>query len=182
MRHLLLSLLGRVAQARYRSPKSSDSHSKRERKAAKGAWQSVCSTMNSVLSPPLSLDRKEGEDLTRRLSFLSDSYLTAIPAPSFLCRPDLLVGDQIPLRGSLSRVSRGGVRKNPSRGGGWTDEKAGAYVHIAFCLTTRRVQERDRPERMTEAFILFLFFSFVNQLFNGREIEIDSKESWNAVS
>lgn len=38
----------------------------------------------------------EGEDLTRCLSFLSDSYLTAIPAPSFLCRPDLLV--EIPLR------------------------------------------------------------------------------------
>lgn len=127
--------------------------------------------MNSVLSPPLSLDRKEGEDLTRRLSFLSDSYLIAIPAPSFLCRPDLLVGDQIPLRflGSLSRVSRGGVRKNPSRGRGWTDEKAGAYVHIAFCLTTRRVQERDRPERMTEAFMLFIPFFF---FFSCRESTI----------
>lgn len=60
------------------------------------AWQSVCSTMNSVLQPPL----------TRRLAFLSDSYLTPIPAPFFLRRPDILVGDQIPVRflGSLCRL------------------------------------------------------------------------------
>lgn len=51
---------------------------------------------------------------------LSDSYLTPIPAPSFLRRPDISVGDQIPVRflGSLSRASRGGGRINPYRARG----------------------------------------------------------------